>query len=190
MEIIIKCTPRYGESLSACYKAIRDMWFQVEPSQRNEIVFSMDFNGYEINTRMSENACYKMILGKSKEEHDAEMKQYMEDSERRERDFKLNMPSFIRELEAKANGRILDEDMSEFREILPVRVADIYHGFEIECLYELIDALNEGGIAKAKTVFESQGHSGMSAGLTASLVQRFHHELGETFKKELYQKDR
>lgn len=76
--------------------------------------------------------------------------------------------------------------MEYFKKLLPIRVGDMYHGMEISMLFEIIDILNNGTMEDAVKKFYDQGHSGMSASLTARLVQRFHKKLGDEFYNKVY----
>jgi len=136
---------------------------------------------------MTEDECYLLVTGKTKAQYEESKRKSEEEYRRREEEDKKQIPELCKAYEKDAEGRISVGDMDYFKEILPGRVGDLYHGMEIRCLFEIIDALNCGGLKAALSKFDKQGHSGMSAGLVASLVKRFHHGLGEIFYQKIYE---
>ena len=64
-----------------------------------------------------------------------------------------------------------------------IRVDDIYGGAELGAALDIIEPLNNGcSFAEAKDILDSQGHSGMSHGMTCSIVKSFC-DRGEDFVK-------
>ena len=62
--------------------------------------------------------------------------------------------------------------MDLWREIVPIRLSDLYRGYELGSCLEIIKELNSGcKLSIAKNIIENQGHSGMSYRLTFLMVR-------------------
>ena len=109
---------------------------------------------------MTEDECYLLVTGKIKAQYEESKRKRKEEYQRREEDYKEQISELCKAYEKDAEGRISEDDMDYFKEILPVRVGDLYHEMEIRCLFEIIDALNSGGLDAAMSKFDEQGHSG------------------------------
>ena len=74
--------------------------------------------------------------------------------------------------------KILDKKYhEEYDKIVPVRVEDLYHGMELKCFLDIIETYDKHHDVKlCAKQFNQQNHSGMSAGITASLIYHFHDE--------------
>lgn len=136
------------------------------------------FNGKLLTDDMSVDDCYKAVLGVSKADFDKKVKEEHAEYQRKEDEFKKKLPETIAKYKEMAKSRISDEDMALFEKILPTRVSDIYHGMEIQSLFDLMDAFKNKGVDEAQRLFLNQGHSGISAHLTLSLLLQFCHDKG------------
>ena len=59
-------------------------------------------------------------------------------------------------------------------ECVPIRLDDLYRGFELGSCLDIVKELNSGcSFEKAKEIVYSQGHSGLSFGLICSMLRSF-----------------
>lgn len=72
-------------------------------------------------------------------------------------------------------NKILDEKYRDlWAECVPIRLDDLYQGFELGACLDIVKELNAGcDLEVAKGIIEKQGHSGMSFGLVCSMVKSF-----------------
>ena len=72
-----------------------------------------------------------------------------------------------------------------WKEVVPIRLDDLYEGMELVALKEIAEAYNEGkSREEIKEILINQGHSGMSYGLMRALIYDFiDKELGEYLKE-------
>ena len=77
---------------------------------------------------MTEDECYLLVTGKTKAQYEESKRKSEEEYRRREEEFKRQIPELCKAYEKDAEGRISVGDMDYFKEILPRRVGDLYHG--------------------------------------------------------------
>lgn len=137
------------------------------------------FNGKKLLSIYTLDKCYRMVTGLGKEEFDEKVKAEYEENIRKENEFKASIPQKITEYIEKAKGIIPEEKLEKWNEIVPIRLNDLYHGFELDCWLDLISELNKTTtkverFINCKMIFEKQGHSGMSASLVLFGLIEFH----------------
>ena len=71
--------------------------------------------------------------------------------------------------------KVIDQKYwKDWDKCVPIRLDDLYHGMELGCCLEIVNALNEGcELSHAIKLMEDQNHSGMSWGLVRSMVYHF-----------------
>ena len=138
-----------------------------------------EFNGREIRSTDTLDEAYMKILGKTKSEHEKEMQDWRNEYERREKEHKDNIPNLIPIYREKARGVILEDQYEYWDKIVPIRLDDLYHGMELDATLDLCKIMRDESMSydkrlkKAYDTFMDQGHSGMSAGLVASMLRTF-----------------
>jgi hypothetical protein len=133
------------------------------------------FNGTMLySDTITMDSAYLEILGKTKIEFDKGQKEWRDNYEREEREFKKSIPLLSEEY-IKRGKEIIDKDKLDYwNEIVPIRLEDLYHGMELDCCLNIVKILNEGcTLDEAKKMIESQNHSGMSYGLVRAMVREF-----------------
>jgi hypothetical protein len=117
---------------------------------------------------------YQKIIGKSKAEFDADRKAENDRYKEEQAKHKEAIPELTKEWIEKGN-QILDEKYREtWAKCVPIRLSDLYQGMELQMCLDIVLELNNGcTLEEAKTIIESQGHSGMSFGLVCSMVKSF-----------------
>jgi hypothetical protein len=138
-----------------------------------------EFNGKEIRSTDTLDEAYMKILGMTKSEYEKEMQDWRNDYERREKEHKDNIPNLIPIYREKARGVILEDQYEYWDKIVPIRLDDLYHGMELDATLDLCKIMRDESMSyderlkKAYDTFMNQGHSGMSAGLVASMLRTF-----------------
>jgi len=133
------------------------------------------FNGQILYSDIDDlDSAYKKITGKTKSEFDEEERKRHEEYKEEQKKHKDSIPELIKEWIEKGNT-ILDEKYRElWAECVPIRLGDLYQGMELGACLDIVIELNNGcSLDEAKAIIEKQGHSGMSFGLTCSMVKSF-----------------
>lgn len=117
---------------------------------------------------------YKKITGHTKSEHDELIRKQNEEYQEQKRKHEEAIPELTKQWIEKGN-QILDEKYREtWAKCVPIRLGDLYQGMELQMCLDIVLELNNGcTLEEAKTIIESQGHSGMSFGLVCSMVKSF-----------------
>lgn len=159
---------------------IEDAWASLlkESANCKETCFC-EFNGKTIYSTDTIDVAYVKVVGKTKAEFDEHIRKEREEYEREKREHQEKIPSLTEEYRKKARGVILESSYDEWDKIVPIRLGDLYHGMELGATLDLCkimreeDAPYDERLHKAYDAFMEQGHSGMSAGLVATMLRRF-----------------
>lgn len=155
-----------------------------EDRQKGKLTY-IDFNGtnlYSDNVEMD--TAYLKITGKTKEEYDKSLKQIAEEAKQQREEHQKQIPRLTKEWIQKGK-EVLDEDkMDRWREIVPVRLNDLYQGMVLGNTLEVIKLLKEGKEEEAKETIWKQNHSGMSHSLLMVMIEEFYSE-GKEFTKDI-----
>jgi len=142
--------------------------------EHGELVYG-EFNGQKLYSDIDDlDSAYKKITGKTKAEFDEAKQKCHEEYEEEERKHKESIPELTKEWIEKGKI-ILDEKYLEtWNKCVPIRLGDLYHGFELGACLDIVKELNLGcDLEVAKNIIIGQGHSGMSFGLVCSMVKSF-----------------
>ncbi len=137
------------------------------------------FNGKYLFSTDTIDEAYLRIVGVTKAEHDAYLQKKKEEYERELAEHKARIPELTEKYRKKARGLILEDELSYWDMIVPVRLDDIYRGMELEQVLDCCKIMRNKSIVfaerleKAYDVFMGAGHSGMSAALTIAMLRRF-----------------
>ena len=162
-----------GDSIDTAWKRLLK-----ESAECEDTCFGM-FNDHEIRSTDTLDEAYMKILGKTKSEHEKEMQDWCDEYERKEKEHKDNIPNLIPIYREKARGVILEDQYEYWDKIVPIRLDDLYHGMELDATLDLCKIMRDESMSyderlkKAYDTFMDQGHSGMSAGLVASMLRTF-----------------
>ena len=159
---------------------ITDAWkLLLKESAECEDTCCGNFNGKEIYSTDTLDEAYLKVVGKTKAEHDKAMQDWCDEYDRKEKEHKDNISNLVPGYCEKARGVILEDQYEYWDEIVPVRLGDLYHGMELDCTLDLCKIMRDESLSyderlrKAYDAFMNQGHSGMSAGLVASMLRVF-----------------
>ena len=143
--------------------------------KKHKDLVCIDFNGNTLYSDVDDiESAYKKITGKTKSEFDKAERKRQAEYERKKREHEQAIPRLTKEWIEKGS-RILDTKYLDlWAKIVPIRLKDLYRGFELGACLEIVEQLNKGTeLEKVKSLIEDQGHSGMSFGLVCSMVAEF-----------------
>jgi hypothetical protein len=162
-----------GQNIDNAWKML------LRESIESEEVCYGEFNGTEIRSTDSLDDAYRKLFGKSKSEYEEDERKWREEYDRREAEFQEKIPDLTEEYRKKARGVILVDQYEFWDKIVPIRLDDLYHGMELGATLELCKIMRDTSLSyderlrKAYKAFQDQNHSGMSAGLVASMLRKF-----------------
>jgi hypothetical protein len=145
-----------------------------EYQERGELVFG-SFNGKKLYSDIDDlDSAYLKITGYNKADFIIEQKKRYDERQEEKRKHQEAIPQLTIEWIEKGNV-ILDEKYCElWAKCVPVRLDDLYEGFELGACLEIVKPLNDGcTFDEANAIIEKQGHSGMSFSLVCSMVASF-----------------
>ena len=137
------------------------------------------FNGQILLSTDSLDEMYKKVTGHTKTEHEEMIKRWHEEYDRKEKEHQEKIPSLTEKYIEKARGVILDSELELWDKIVPIRLGDLYHGMELDQTLDISQIMGNESVDYdtrlhlAYKCFMDAGHSGMSAGLVASMLRKF-----------------
>ena len=137
------------------------------------------FNDMELHSSETLDEMYLKVTGKTKAKFDKDLQDEHNEYLRRETEYHAKIPQLVIEYRRRARGIIPDKHIEYWDKVVPIRLNDLYKGFELDCLLELISEPNtdkpqEERFKNCLQMFITQEHSGMSASLMFSGLCRFH----------------
>lgn len=133
------------------------------------------FNGQMLYSDIDDiDSAYKKITGKTKAEFDEARQKEHEEYEAEKKRHEEAIPELTKEWIEKGNEILAEKYHETWAECVPIRLGDLYRGFELKATLDIVKELNAGcELETAKKIIEDQGHSGMSFGLVCSMVKSF-----------------
>ena len=164
-----KYEPRVGETIDQAYR----MMLQEKDWHGEECMCL--FNGREITSEMTLDECYLAVIGKTKAEAQEELREAEGAFKRHREEFLSHVQEHIDANIERARGLVSEEDFEDYKKAADVRFRDIYEGMEMNALLDILEVYRDtdGDIDSCKRLFDAQGHSGMTAQLTAALADKF-----------------
>lgn len=142
--------------------------------EKGELVFGV-FNGQKLFSDKDDvDSAYLKITGRTKAQFDEEERigheKYLEEKKKHEE----TIPKQTKHWISKARGILRKKYRSKWNRCVPIRLNDLYRGYELGACLEIVKDLNSrSNFESAKQIIENQGHSGMSYGLVCSMVKSF-----------------
>lgn len=136
----------------------------------------INFNGHMLDSYLHDtpDLVYKEVIGMSKDEFDRKRKADLEKIKNEEKEFQEMKPNIIQGYINQGHEILNKKYWDDWDKIVPIRVNDLYHGFECKSCLELIKMLNDKkDFDEVNKVFDNQNHSGMSHGLVANMLVHF-----------------
>ena len=85
--------------------------------------------------------------------------------------------------------KFITQEYEHYVTCVPIRLRDIYQGWELDCLKELADPINDKEYETAKEILNKQNHSGMSYSLIKGMIITFLQNGDAFFKSEAMRKE-
>ena len=150
-----------------------------------------EFNGKVITSEETIDQLYVKITGVTKAESDKRQKECFDETKRKDEEHKANIPKLTEEYIQKGKELLAEEYHELWEKVVPIRLDDLYKGFELQATLDIISVLNKSEnlddvFVEAKEVIVNQGHSGMSWSLMMSMLSSFHKN-GKEFVNRLKQ---
>ncbi len=173
-----KMTYKYGSVLEGVVRELE------EYRARGESVYK-DFNGVRLySCDVTMDSAYEAVTGYKKEDFDRMVeesnREYRERSAREEKEAQEKIPSWIE----RGKKIIYPEREEAWEKCVKARVKDIYHGGDLEKALQLMEQLEAGStMEEVMENFNSQNHSGASAGMVRIILLHFSKKGPEFFEK-------
>ena len=153
---------------------IYDVYKELQKQKELGNKYQLEFNGELINCDMSLDECYQKVVGVSYGEYQEKIRAEHDRYEKELAEHIAKIPELTKKW-IKWGKENLSEDVQElWEECVPVRLDDLYRGWELDCFKEIFDAYKAGKTKEEiKDIVYKQGHSGMSFGLECSIVYSF-----------------
>ena len=166
----IKIEFRYKQTIEDCYNLLKE-----HKEKDNNYIYFGDFNTKEINSEMTLDEMYMLILEETKEEHDKRQAEFMKRQEEEQKQFELEKPKLIEDIKHKSVGFIPENKLKKWNTLVETNVnAGMYAYWVISSALEIIKLFKKNiNFEEIKQEFYKQGHSGMTASLTFSLLEEF-----------------
>lgn len=135
----------------------------------------IEFNGVKLySDTVTMDDAYLAIVGSTKGDHDAYLLEQKRKYDEELRLHEESIPKLTEEWIAKGHTILSKDKWELWDSCVPIRLKDLYRGFELECCLDLTELLNGGcHLNEAKKMIDNQGHSGMSFGLICSMMLAF-----------------
>lgn len=145
-----------------------------------------DFNGkWLYSDKVDLENTYKEVTGRTYTEFRKWQKEEHEKYLREKAEHKAKIPELTKHYIEEGHKLIEEKYWELWDKCVPIRLDDLYEGWDLDCCLEILKALNENkSFAECKKIFSNQGHSNMSAGLMKSMLKSFHKD-GEKLIKIL-----
>lgn len=160
----------WGQTIKDCYNLLKEY----KEKNNNYIYFGI-FNTKEINSEMTLDEMYMLILGETKEEHDKRQAEFIRRQEEEQKKFELEKPKMIEDVKNRSIGFIPENKLKKWNSLVETNVnTGMYAYWIINNALEIIKLFKKNiNFKDIKLEFYKQGHSGMTASITFSLLQEF-----------------
>lgn len=164
-----------GSSIESAIKELQKY------KEKNELVFGV-FNNQKLFSDTDDiDSAYLKITGRTKTECDEEERIRNEKYLEEKRIHEENLPKLTKYWIVKGRGALDRKYRSKWNKCVPIRLRDIYRGYELKSTLEIVRFLKPRyDISIPKNIIEEQGHSGMSFGLVCAIIKAFS-DRGEDF---------
>ena len=165
----------YGGTIDSYLKSLREM---AAADKSGEVLKAVFNDKYLLSTDTDDDA-YLRITGKTKAEHNEEVRKWQEAREAKRKAHEARIPKLTEHYRKVARGVIIENELEYWDEIVPIRLGDLYRGMELDQVLDCARVMRDETMSrlerrrKAYEIFNDAGHSGMSAGLTMAMLRRF-----------------
>ena len=144
----------------------------------------IDFNGHRLYSLLDdENSCFMKVLGKSKQQREENRIKWLENYEKEQEENKKQAERKIPAWIERGNKLIYPQRQETWKDCVKIRAHDLYNGMELDNALDTMECLENGGtIEEANKILEDANHSGMSYGITLSIIVSFSKRGPEFYK--------
>lgn len=141
----------------------------------------MEFNGEWLYSDVdTEDDMFIKVTGMTKAEREQWWKEEANKIRRLDEEHERNIPYLEEKYKEQGREVLPKEKWDHWDFVVPVRLKDLYKGFELRCFLEVETLLLDGGtLEEAKDMISKQGHSGMSFSLVRDMINVFSHRGSE-----------
>ena len=133
-----------------------------------------EFNGHMIYNDESIDEIFIKVTGKTRKQFKEQKQAYIRSLQQKDEEHIKAIPRLTKKWIKQGHKILKEKYWDEWDRCVPIRLSDLYQGWELGCCLELIEILQkQNDFIKAKEIFDKQGHSGMSAHLMKSMLMSF-----------------
>lgn len=164
---------------------IDDVYQALQEYKKQGQKYQVQFNGKVLNCDMTLDECYQKVINMSYDEYHEKLKEKHNKYEKELAEHKEKIPELIVKWIKWGEENLSADVQEEWKECVPIRLNDLYRGWELDCFKEIFDAYKANkSKEEIKEIITNQGHSGMSHHLECSIVYSFlDKDLGEYLHK-------
>ena len=162
----------YKEITMDIGSTLRDAYCTLQYYKKRGVDACTNFDDKMLNSDMTLDDIYELITGKTYAEIEYEKFENQKRREQENEDFQKKLPE-LEKYWIKKKKKFITQEYASYVECVPVRLRDLYHGFELKCLKELADPINNKEYERAVEILDKQGHSGMSYCLIKGMIIAF-----------------
>ena len=157
-----------GDDIESAIKVL-EFW------KSQDILVCGEFNGIMLYSDIDDiESAYEKIVGTSKSDVEKYRKEWLDSIRREELEHEESIPRLTKEWIEKGEKILDSQYLDLWKECVPIRLNDLYRGFELGACLEIVTALNDGcKFDEAKILLVNQDHSGSSFGLVCSMLRAY-----------------
>lgn len=134
-----------------------------------------DFNGIILySDTVTLEGAYKEVTGRSFDEYCEFEREERKKMIREEKEYEDKIPQLTIEWIEKGHNILDRKYWDSWDECVPIRLRDLYHGWELGCTLDIVEKLNNDcDFSEVKVILDEQGHSAMSFHLMCAMIKTF-----------------
>lgn len=170
-EQIKRTATKYKKWVNTLGEAV-EILDQHKKSQKNIFI---EFNGKKLYSLLDdENSCYMKVVGKPRQQFEEDRRKWIENYQKKQEEAEKQAESKMPEWIERGNKLIYPQREETWKDCVDIRAHDLYHGIELENALDVMECLENGRtIEEANKILEDANHSGMSYGVTLSIIVSF-----------------
>ena len=135
----------------------------------------INFNGQKLYSLIDDrDSCYKKVTGKSYTDFKESQKKRHEEYLLKEKKAKEEAIAKMPERFERGLNLIYPQRKDEWKLCVEARTNDLYHGSDLDNAIDVMESIEKGAtFDQAYKIIEDAGHSGMSFGMTLSIISTF-----------------
>lgn len=153
---------------------IDDVYQVLQEYKKQGQKYQVQFNDRVLNCDMTLDECYILVTGMSYKAFHDKLQEMCEESQKELEEHKVKIPELTERWIKWGEENLSADVQEEWKECVPIRLDDLYQGWELDCFKEFFEAYKTGkSKEELKEILQDQGHSGMSYGLMCLMIYSF-----------------